>query len=771
MDSSVIGSDTMSESGTSSDRLELLAVSLGVDSVTELHQDRVRVDRRRLEAMILGEDESLESPETFFQSIMEETNTHIDWPRRLKIGAKSKKDPHVHIIGRYNDVGQAKKKIMAVLDTWSNRVTLKMDVSYVHHSHIIGKGGVSIRKVMEDTGSHIHFPDSNRNSVTEKSNQVSISGSLPGLEKARESIRALTPLVFSFDLPIVGSMQQPPDSNSLYLQEIQERYNVQVKFRTQAKLHGTQVVIKGSEKDVTKVKEATMLLISHMCDVLASQVRIQMSLEVSPQHRSIILGHNCRNLKAIMRNTSTQIMVADDSDPNIPSLHKGNITITGSIHNVYLARQQLLGSLPLVILFELSEDTKFDLEKMEQIMQTMDVSISIRHKPKQKSLSVIIKGVERNASNIYEARRLLLGLSEPQVTAAVPESYNIPNSPPVFSGLTNGCQAGVSHPPFPTLLIPPPSRQPPTPSPPLLTPTLNGGPWLQYGFMPLLNSQAHHQQQQKLLHHLLPPMAPSVNGSSGYGSLSSLNSTWPSAAEGNNYSAVSSTVSSLSTSPVESLHGSPVQTGTPVVEKSLHLGFPDFPDRRAPGCEKKTLEIAAQRAFSQEDREQKILQAYRAMQKQPNPSEIRVPTTAWSGYGFSQSSPVPEVKDNMFQDTQELNLWRSSPARISYEYSSPSSSKRNQLSSSPINSGSYLAPTSTTSPQSSTCQRPTDIVDLLTSLGLERYVGLFRDHEVDLQVFESLTETDLREMGVSAVGARHKMLAAITDLRKRRLQF
>lgn len=56
----------------------------------------------------------------------------------------------------------------------SNRVTLKMDVSHTEHSHVIGKGGNNIKKVMLDTGCHIHFPDSNRGiNVQEKSNQVS----------------------------------------------------------------------------------------------------------------------------------------------------------------------------------------------------------------------------------------------------------------------------------------------------------------------------------------------------------------------------------------------------------------------------------------------------------------------------------------------------------------------------------------------------------------------------------------------------------------------
>lgn len=66
---------------------------------------------------------------------------------------------------------------------------MKLDVSYTDHSHIIGKGGLCIKRVMEETQCHIHFPDSNRSNPTEKSNQVSIAGEIDGVEKARSRVR------------------------------------------------------------------------------------------------------------------------------------------------------------------------------------------------------------------------------------------------------------------------------------------------------------------------------------------------------------------------------------------------------------------------------------------------------------------------------------------------------------------------------------------------------------------------------------------------------
>lgn len=48
---------------------------------------------------------------------MKETTTVVNWPSRLKIGAKTKKDPHVRIVGRLENVLKAKERIMASLDS------------------------------------------------------------------------------------------------------------------------------------------------------------------------------------------------------------------------------------------------------------------------------------------------------------------------------------------------------------------------------------------------------------------------------------------------------------------------------------------------------------------------------------------------------------------------------------------------------------------------------------------------------------------------------
>lgn len=68
---------------------------------------------------------------------------------------------------------------------------------------------------------------------------------------------------------IAAAANTTPFSTSPYIVKIQEKYNVQVMFRTRPKLHATLVVVKGCEWEVSKVKEATVLLIHHMCENLA----------------------------------------------------------------------------------------------------------------------------------------------------------------------------------------------------------------------------------------------------------------------------------------------------------------------------------------------------------------------------------------------------------------------------------------------------------------------------------------------------------------------
>ncbi|XP_068424684.1 protein bicaudal C homolog 1-B-like [Clinocottus analis] len=377
----------------------------------EWTEERFRVDRKKLEVMLLAASEGrVNGGEDFFQKIMDETQTQIAWPSKLKIGAKSKKDPHIKVCGKRENVREAKDRIMSVLDTKSNRVTLKMDVSHTEHSHVIGKGGNNIKRVMEETGCHIHFPDSNRNNQAEKSNQVSIAGQPGGVEAARVKIRELLPLVLSFELPAI--MQSDPSSPTV--QHISQTYSLTVSFKPPTRLYRATGVVRGSQNNANAVKRGTALLLEHLAGSLASTISVTTHLDIAPQHHLFMKGRNGSNIKHITQRTGAQIHFPD---PNSPQ-KKSTVYIQGTIESVCLARQYLMGCLPLVLMFDIKEDIEVEPQCITALMEQLDVFISIKPKPKQPSKSVIVKSVERNAVNMYEARKFLLGLESNGVSSS-----------------------------------------------------------------------------------------------------------------------------------------------------------------------------------------------------------------------------------------------------------------------------------------------------------------------------------------------------------------
>ncbi len=58
-----------------------------------------------------------------------------------------------------------------------------------------------------------------------------------------------------------------------------------------------------------------------------------------------------------------------------------------------------------------------------------------------------------------------------------------------------------------------------------------------------------------------------------------------------------------------------------------------------------------------------------------------------------------------------------------------------------------------------------DVGAWLRDLGLGRYEPAFRGNEIDAEVLPKLTAEDLTALGVTAVGHRRKLLAAIAALR------
>ena len=57
-----------------------------------------------------------------------------------------------------------------------------------------------------------------------------------------------------------------------------------------------------------------------------------------------------------------------------------------------------------------------------------------------------------------------------------------------------------------------------------------------------------------------------------------------------------------------------------------------------------------------------------------------------------------------------------------------------------------------------------DVEGWLRGLGLDQYAANFRENKIDADVLPQLTADDLNELGVTAVGDRRRLLAAIAAL-------
>uniref|UniRef100_A0A8C1PGS1 Bicaudal C homolog 2 n=1 Tax=Cyprinus carpio TaxID=7962 RepID=A0A8C1PGS1_CYPCA len=72
--------------------------------------------------------------------------------------------------------------------------------------------------------------------------------------------------------------------------------------------------------------------------------------------------------------------------------------------------------LSVCLMFDLKDEGESNPRKLAQMMQNLGVFISVKPKVKQTVKSVVVKGLERNISSQYEARRLLLGLDSTEVS-------------------------------------------------------------------------------------------------------------------------------------------------------------------------------------------------------------------------------------------------------------------------------------------------------------------------------------------------------------------
>lgn len=419
-----------------------------LDSSNDVNiEEKLKVDRKKFEALLNGKDADIGSAETFFNNIMSEfPSVMITWPLKLKSGTKSKKDPHVKISGIPFMVKAARKKILDSLDPRRDRVTLKMDVDWTAHSHIIGKAGGSIQSVMDSTGCHVHFPDANRTNSSEKSNQVSIAGTAFGVNQARIAIRELLPILISFNLLLkFGTRSTFLDKLNRVIQFIEQLTCTQITLRFSAPNFMASTIItvfvRGIYGNCKSLKVAIELLHKFMDDFLMKdEIIYQINTEISVQHHSFVMGTDEINIKSIMESTAAIItfpetangLIGNDdifakltnisiSTPTESSLtRKTTVNIKGSsVDSVLTAFQKIELHLPLSLTFDLNEGQDVNTTCIEMLSNKWNISVTVKPKPKQNTKTIWIKAAEKDEWKLFEARRYILQMYEPKPQSSI----------------------------------------------------------------------------------------------------------------------------------------------------------------------------------------------------------------------------------------------------------------------------------------------------------------------------------------------------------------
>ncbi|KAG8199788.1 hypothetical protein JTE90_000881 [Oedothorax gibbosus] len=708
-------------------------------------EERFRIDRKKLEDMIQT-PHATENADVFFQRVMLETSTQISWPSKLKIGAKSKKDPHVKVVGTPEAVQMAKEMILEILDTKKDRVTLKMDVSYKDHSYIIGKGGFKIQQVMEETGCHIHFPDSNRNGLADKSNQVSIAGQAQGVELARAKIRELLPLEFSFELP-GGAAVKPGDDPAI--QHIQQTYSFNVSFRPLGAPGRTLLTVRGCQRLLPRLRQGLGLLMEYLTGSKAIPVLGFLQTEVAAQHQAFVQGVCGAHAQTIQAKTGARLLFPDPASSPTPGLFrsKSTVVIQGSFDGVCLAWQELLKRLPMVLMFDLREGQELDPVAVSSYMEAFDVSVMVRPKLKDNTKSVLVRGAEKDSDILFRIRRDILGLQEDDSVSCSSFSTAEPTYRRDFQEQT-----------------------------PLTAESLS-----------ILSSLLHPQVLGLL--HRLPGMLPQPVASPQPPRVQHYHKQFPSRSVESwidrsfDYSAAPNFMQHKDATLEDGDSGIFLPTNNRFFGGSRY----DSSSR----CDDRTSRAESSASSTSSDTQtdhsryptdyglQKRVATNAVRQGIGEGSGARRPNTTFSGYGFSKSMP-DFTKGNKNQDSGSISEFlENEVVGETMSSSKPWMTDVPEKNDNPLEqvpSPFGLSNFWERLPTRCQVQGSTTTVDyasvssleeLLSLLDLEFAMESFWHHEIDLQLFTTLTEQDLQKLGFGYM-ARRKMLAAIAALREQR---
>ncbi|XP_060810715.1 vigilin [Amyelois transitella] len=330
----------------------------------------------------------------------------------IKFPAADSESDKVIIKGPVEDVEKAKQQLLAhaserELTSHTAHVRAKPE----HHKFLIGKNGVNIKKIREQTGARIIFPTEK----DEDKEAIFIIGREEQVQAAKKQLEAAVAEISNVS---EGEMTVAARHHRHFVArrgEVLRRIaddcgGVQISFPRQG-VNSDRVVLKGPKECI----EAAKIRINEIIEDLEAKVTIEC---VIPQkHHRTVMGARGSKVKDISAEHDVQIKFPDrdyaegaeallrNEDEPVEPGPNNTIRITGRPENCEAAKKALLEQVPIKIDVEVPNELHRLLagQKRRELMQTYDVHILL---PPSDETSDIVK-VTGTPTNVEKAKHAL----------------------------------------------------------------------------------------------------------------------------------------------------------------------------------------------------------------------------------------------------------------------------------------------------------------------------------------------------------------------------
>jgi len=217
----------------------------------------------------------------------------------------------VKLRGPKDDVDKCARQLNKISrDLLESNYQIKLPIFKQFHKNIIGKGGVNIKKIRDETNTKIDLPDSNAESDT-----ITITGKKEDVNKAADKIREIQSQmanIVSKDISIPAKIHNTViGAGGKLIQSIMnECGGVAIKF-PEANSGSDKVTIRGPSDDVEKaLKKLQELSDEKQLSGHSDEIKAK------PEHHKFLIGRQGINIQKIRNETGARIIFpgADDTD-------------------------------------------------------------------------------------------------------------------------------------------------------------------------------------------------------------------------------------------------------------------------------------------------------------------------------------------------------------------------------------------------------------------------------------------------------------------------